>query len=77
MNRGAIRPQLVPDYQTNDGYTQAQAQVGPNDVTMRGVPTVLERNHHAAPPLRLITGGKVAETTVSVTTGSAKRFSTM
>jgi FHA domain len=58
------RPQLVPDYhQANDGYTQAQA--GPHGATVSGLPTVLEANHHAAPPLRLITGGKVAETTVS------------
>jgi hypothetical protein len=57
------RPQLVPDHGTNDGYTQATP--GPNGATVSGFPTVLERNHHAAPPLRLITGGKVAETTVS------------
>ena len=57
------RPQLVPDRGTNDGYTQATP--GPNGVTGSGFPTVLERNHHAAPPLRLITGGAVAETTVS------------
>ena len=57
------RPHLVPDYGTNDGYTQAQASSGGPQVS--GLPTVLERNHHAAPPLRLITGGAVAETTVS------------
>jgi len=56
------RPHLVPDHGTNDGYTQAQP--GPAGA-VSGFPTVLERNHHAAPPLRLITGGKVAETTVS------------
>ena len=33
--------------------------------TVSGLPTVLERNQRAAPPLRLITGGAVAETTVS------------
>ena len=37
----------------------------PSGATGSGFPTVLERNHHAAPPLRLITGGAVAETTVS------------
>ena len=57
------RPRLVPDYGTNDGYTQAQASSG--GATVSGLPTVLERNQHAAPPLRLITGGAVAETTVS------------
>ena len=57
------RPHLVPDYDTNDGYTQAQPGTG--GATVSGLPTVLEANHHAAPPLRLITGGKVAETTVS------------
>ncbi len=57
------RPRLVPDYGTNDGYTQAQAPSG--GATVSGLPTVLERNQHAAPPLRLITGGAVAETTVS------------
>ena len=57
------RPHLVPDYGTNDGYTQAQASS--SGATVSGLPTVLERNHHAAPPLRLITGGAVAETTVS------------
>ena len=57
------RPHLVPDYGTNDGYTQAQAPSG--GATVSGLPTVLERNQHAAPPLRLITGGAVAETTVS------------
>jgi hypothetical protein len=57
------RPHLVPDHGTNDGYTQATP--GPNGATGSGFPTVLERNHHAAPPLRLITGGAVAETTVS------------
>ena len=59
------RPHLVPDHGTSDGYTQAQAQPGPNGATVSGLPTMLERNHHAAPPLRLITGGKVAETTIS------------
>jgi hypothetical protein len=57
------RPHLVPDRETNDGYTQAQPS--PAGAAPSGLPTVLERNHHAAPPLRLITGGKVAETTVS------------
>jgi uncharacterized membrane protein len=57
------RPHLVPDYATNDGYTRAQGDTG--GATVSGLPTVLEANHHAAPPLRLVTGGKVAETTVS------------
>jgi hypothetical protein len=57
------RPHLVPDLDTNDGYTQAQASAP--TAAVNGLPTVLERNHHAAPPLRLITGGAVAETTVS------------
>jgi hypothetical protein len=57
------RPHLVPGYDTNDGYTRAQA--GPGGATVSGLPTVLERNHHAAPTLRLVTGGAVAETTVS------------
>ncbi|HEY4700722.1 MAG TPA: FHA domain-containing protein [Streptosporangiaceae bacterium] len=58
------RPQLVPDFGTNDGYTQAQASPA-GGATVSGLPTVLERNQRAAPPLRLITGGAVAETTVS------------
>jgi hypothetical protein len=56
-------PQLVPDYPASDGHTRAHAGTG--GATVSGLPTVLEHNHHAAPPLRLITGGKVAETTVS------------
>ncbi|HWG12254.1 MAG TPA: FHA domain-containing protein [Streptosporangiaceae bacterium] len=58
------RPQLVPDqgaYGASDGHTRAQDRTA----TVSGFPTVLEQNHHAAPPLRLITGGKVAETTIS------------
>ena len=58
------RPHLVPDFGTNDGYTQAQASPA-GGATVSGLPTVLERNQRAAPPLRLITGGAVAETTVS------------
>jgi FHA domain len=58
------RPHLVPDHGTNDGYTQAQASPA-GGATVGGLPTVLERNQRAAPPLRLITGGAVAETTVS------------
>lgn len=51
------------DYHASDGHTRAQADTG--GATVSGLPTMLESNHHAAPPLRLITGGKVAETTVS------------
>lgn len=58
------RPQLVPDHgrhPADDGPTRAQDRTA----TFGGVPTMMESNHHAAPPLRLVTGGKVAETTVS------------
>jgi len=60
------RPHLVPDRNnTNDGYTQASPQAATVSASARGLPTVLEANHQARPPLRLVTGGKVAETTVS------------
>jgi pSer/pThr/pTyr-binding forkhead associated (FHA) protein len=55
----------VPDhgrYPADDGPTRAQDRTA---TLGGGVPTMLESNHPAAPPLRLITGGKVAETTVS------------
>jgi hypothetical protein len=58
------RPQLVPDHgrhPADDGSTRAQDRTA----TFGGVPTMMESNHQAAPPLRLVTGGKVAETTVS------------
>jgi hypothetical protein len=58
----------VPDH---GGYGRHPADDGPTHAQDRtatfggGVPTMLESNHPVAPPLRLITGGKVAETTVS------------
>jgi hypothetical protein len=61
------RPQLVPDH----GYGRHPADDGPTHAQDRtatfggGVPTMLESNHSATPPLRLVTGGKVAETTIS------------
>jgi hypothetical protein len=57
----ASYPRPGAGYGGSDGHTRAQDQTA----TVSGVPTVLEQNHHAAPPLRLITGGKVAETTIS------------
>jgi hypothetical protein len=60
------RPHLVPEHSnTNDGYTQASPQAATVGASARGLPTVLEANHQARPPLRLVTGGKVAETTIS------------
>ncbi len=62
------RPQLVPDH---GGYGRHPADDGPTHAQDRtatfggGVPTMMESSHSATPPLRLVTGGKVAETTVS------------
>jgi hypothetical protein len=65
------RPQLVPDHRDygnnfgpSDGHTRT-AGAHDQTATVSGVPTMLESNRQAAPPLRLITGGKVAETTIS------------
>src|ERR1700761_9213379 len=49
------RPHLVPDHGTNDGYTQAQP--GPAGA-VSGFPTVLGRDHHAAPPDHRGKGGR-------------------